>query len=135
MALDFTSLERAVARLSEGLLRHRAEPADEQLRDGLIQRFEFTYDLSHKMLRRALEAAAAIPAEIDQMSFPTLVRTGYEQGLLEQGWPAWEAYRKMRNITSHTYDEAQASAVVAMIPEFLDEARFLVGRLSDGGVR
>lgn len=132
MSLDFTPLERAVARLSEGLSRHQAEPADTQLRDGLIQRFEFTYDLSHKMLRRALEAAAATPGEIDRMSFPTLVRTGYEQGLLEQGWPAWEAYRKMRNITSHTYDETRASAVVAMIPEFLGEVRFLVDRLIGG---
>ncbi|WP_374407313.1 HI0074 family nucleotidyltransferase substrate-binding subunit [Pelagerythrobacter sp.] len=135
MTINITPLERAVARLEEGLARHRAEPADSQLRDGLIQRFEFTYDLSHKMLRRALEAAAAAPAEIDRMSFPTLIRTGYEQGLLERGWPEWEAYRKMRNITSHTYDEAQANAVVAMIPEFLEVAQNLVGRLSDGGVR
>ena len=135
MPLDFTSLEKAVARLSEGLSRHLSEPADTQLRDGLTLRFESTYDLSHKMLRRALEAAAATPGEIDLMSFPTLVRTGYEQGVLEQGWSAWEAYRKMRNITSHTYDEVQANAVVAMIPEFLQEARFLLQRLTDGEVR
>jgi predicted ATPase len=31
----------AVARLREGLARHQGEPADEHLRDGLIQRFEF----------------------------------------------------------------------------------------------
>jgi hypothetical protein len=31
------------------------------VRDGVIQRFEFTYDLSTKMLRRALEAAADVP--------------------------------------------------------------------------
>jgi len=31
-----TVLVNAVARLQEGLERHRREPADEQLRDGLI---------------------------------------------------------------------------------------------------
>ena len=41
----------------------------------------------------------------------------------------------MRNITSHTYDEVQANAVVAMIPEFLQEARFVLQRLTDGEVR
>ena len=51
----------AVARLREGLERHRREPNDEQLRDGLIQRFEFTYELSHRMLRRYLRMIAASP--------------------------------------------------------------------------
>ena len=48
-ALDISPLVNAVARLREGLERHRREPQDEQLRDGLIQRFEFTYELSHRM--------------------------------------------------------------------------------------
>ena len=51
-ALDISPLVNAVARLREGLERHRREPQDEQLRDGLIQRFEFTYELSHRMLWR-----------------------------------------------------------------------------------
>ena len=39
--IDISPLVNAVERLREGLDRHRREPADEQLRDGLIQRFEF----------------------------------------------------------------------------------------------
>jgi hypothetical protein len=42
MKLDTTSLGNAIRRLREGLARHEGEPRDEQLRDGLIQRFEFT---------------------------------------------------------------------------------------------
>ena len=129
MPLDFTSLVRAVDRLDEGLARYRTDESDAQIRDGLIQRFEFTYDIAHKMIRRALEAAAANPAEIDQMSFPTLIRTAAEQGLIGSDWTAWRSWREMRNITSHTYDEAKAVAVVASIPGFLDEARDLVRRL------
>jgi nucleotidyltransferase substrate binding protein (TIGR01987 family) len=129
MPLDFTSLARAVDRLAEGLARHRTDEGDAQIRDGLIQRFEFTYDIAHKMIRRALEAAAANPAEIDQMSFPTLIRTAAEQGLIGSDWTAWRTWREMRNITSHTYDEAKAVAVVDSIPGFLDEARDLVRRL------
>jgi hypothetical protein len=36
MSLNATPLAKAVQRLREGLARHRAEPNDEQLRDGLI---------------------------------------------------------------------------------------------------
>jgi hypothetical protein len=39
MKLDITSLGNAVRRLREGLARYEREPVDEQLRDGLIQRF------------------------------------------------------------------------------------------------
>ena len=129
MTLDFTPLRNAVTRLDEGLKRHLSEPNDLQIRDGLIQRFEFTYDLSHKSLRRAVEARAPHPDEVDQMSFPTLVRTGYEQGLVAGGWDAWQRYRELRNITSHTYDEIKAKEVAAAIPEFLVEAQSLLARL------
>lgn len=131
MTLDFSPLEHAAARLAEGLARHQGEPADAQLRDGLMQRFEFTYDLAPKMLRRQLEATADTPDVIDRMSFPELIRTGFEGGFLAQGWPAWETYRKMRNMTSHTYSEARARDVVAAIPDFLVEVRYLIERLAE----
>jgi len=130
MPLDFTSLVNAVARLDEGLERYGRDPSDAQIRDGLIQRFEFTYDLSHRMLRRVLEESAAVPEEVDRMSFPTLIRTAAEQGLLRRGWEDWRLFREMRNITSHSYDEAKALQVAAAIPGFLDEARALVARLT-----
>jgi nucleotidyltransferase substrate binding protein (TIGR01987 family) len=133
MTLDFSSLANAVARLDEGLARYAADTSDTQIRDGLIQRFEFTYDLAHKMLRRALEAASANPGEIDQMSFPTLIRTASEQGLVENDWTAWRTWREMRNITSHTYDEAKALAVVTGIPAFLAEAKGVLARLEGRG--
>ena len=129
MALDFSPLAKAVARLDEGLVRFCADESDAQIRDGLIQRFEFTYDLAHKMLRRALEEASANPGEIDRLTFPTLIRTGVEQGLVQGEWADWRTFREMRNITSHTYDEAKALQVVAAIPAFLAEAQGLLARL------
>lgn len=131
MTLDFSPLTNAVARLEEGLRRYEADTSDTQIRDGLIQRFEFTYDLAHKMLRRVLEAAAANPEEIDRMSFPTLIRTAGEQGLIGSDWSDWHRYREMRNITSQTYDEAKALQVAAAIPAFLEEARDVLARLEN----
>ncbi len=46
-------------------------------------------------------------------------------------WPRWKGFRDMRARTSHSYDEAVALDVVAGIPDFLDEARFLRDRLRD----
>jgi len=100
--LDIRSLEKAVDRLQEGLDRYQRDTTDGQIRDGLIQRFEFTYELSHKMLKRYLEATAASPEQYDAMPFPDLIRSGNEQGLLLGDWPRWRAYREMRAKTRHT---------------------------------
>jgi nucleotidyltransferase substrate binding protein (TIGR01987 family) len=127
--LDTTSVGNAVRRLREGLARYEREPTDEQIRDGLIQRFEFTYELSHKMLRRYLKEIAASPDEIEQMPFADLIRTGNAQGLLRGDWPAWRRFREMRARTSHAYDAEVALQVAAAIPEFLEEAEHLYAEL------
>ncbi len=129
MKLDATTLANAVRRLREGLARCEQEPADEQLRDGLIQRFEFTYELSHKMLRRYLRETAAAADEFERMPFADLIRAGSAQGLLGMDWPGWRRFREMRARISHVYDAAAALAVVAAIPEFLREAEHLCAEL------
>lgn len=127
--LDFSPLERAVAQLRDGLAEHAALPANKLMRDGVIQRFEFTYELSHKMLKRYLETTASNPSAIDELSFQSLIRTGHEQGLLQNSWDVWAAYRHARSITSHVYDENKALQVLAQVPAFLAEAEFLLKRL------
>jgi hypothetical protein len=67
--LDLGPLERAVARLGEGLVRYEKDISDAQIRDGLIQRFAFTYEISHKMLKRFLEMTSPSPAEFDAMTY------------------------------------------------------------------
>jgi nucleotidyltransferase substrate binding protein (TIGR01987 family) len=129
MKLDITSFGNAVRRLREGLARYEREPADEQIRDGLIQRFEFTYELSHKTLKRYLKETTASPDEVERMPFADLIRTGNAQGLLRGDWPAWRRFRDMRARTSHTYDAKVAAQVVAAIPAFLEEVEYLYGEL------
>lgn len=129
MNLDITSLINAINRLQEGLQRYEEDTRDTQIRDGLIQRFEFTYELCHKMLKRYLEMSAATPEIYDQMPFQDLIRSANEQSLLLGDWPKWKIYRDMRSRTSHAYDEKIACTVVAGIPDFLAEAIYLRNQL------
>ena len=115
----------AIDRLDEGLARHRREPMDEQLRDGLIQRFEYTYELCHCMLRRFIRQTAASPEVVDRMSFQDLIPTANQQSLLLGDWPAWLRYRDARAKTSHTYHAKAAQEVAEAIPGFLAEAEHL----------
>ena len=127
--LNVTPLVNAVNRLAEGLARYESDVTDTQIRDGLIQRFEFSYEISHKLLKRHLEAVSANPEQFDAMAFADLIRSANEQGLLLGDWPKWRTYREMRSKTSHTYDEEIAIEVVRGIPAFLEEARYLLNQL------
>ena len=86
MSIDVTPLTKAIARLAEGLVRYQSDASDAQIRDGLIQRFEFTCELSYKMLKHYLESASANPTEFDTADFQYLIRSGNEQGLLLGDW-------------------------------------------------
>ncbi len=132
MNIDLSPLARAVARLEEGYARYLLDEQDSQIRDGLIQRFEFTYEISHKTLKRFLRAKAASPDLYDDLAFADLIRQGKAHGLLASDWPVWRQFREMRGRTSHSYDEQIALMVVADIPEFIAEARHLLTALQQG---
>jgi nucleotidyltransferase substrate binding protein (TIGR01987 family) len=129
--LDISSLIRAVSSLDEVLVKYKQQSADAIVRDATIQRFEYTYELSHKMLKRYLEMSEPNAEEIDQMSFANLIRTASERGLLQNGWDVWVEYRSARNLTSHTYNEAKAIEVCLVIPGFLEDVKFLSNRLQE----
>jgi nucleotidyltransferase substrate binding protein (TIGR01987 family) len=131
-AMDYSSLGKALGRLQEGLQALQREPENTLYRDAVIQRFEFTFGLCAKLLARHLEQMAAEPLD-KEMSFPTLIRTASENGLLRSGWDTWFEFRKARNLTSHVYNEDVAKQVVERIPAFAEEAEYLYRSLQTRG--
>jgi nucleotidyltransferase substrate binding protein (TIGR01987 family) len=130
MQLDFTPFANALARLQEGWERYQLDIGDTQIRDGLIQRFEFTYEIATKFLRRYLRSVAANPEAFASLDFQSVVRTGNASGVLRSDWQRWRQFREMRGKTSHAYDESVAKGVVAEIPDFVAEAHYLLEHLS-----
>ncbi|MBK5275875.1 MAG: nucleotidyltransferase substrate binding protein [Desulfuromonadales bacterium] len=130
MSIDFSPLEKAVNNLKRALDRAIHAQGDEELRDACIQRFEYTFELSWKMLKRQLEQELPNPTEVDGYSYRQLFRIGAERGLV-QDVEAWFDYRERRNITSHTYDEAKAARVFVALPAFAKHAEELLAALKE----
>ena len=128
---EIAPFERAIQRLEEGLVRYQSDITDTLVRDGLIQRFEFTYELGHRVLKSYLEFASANPDQFDRMKFQDLIRTANEHGLLLGEWVDWRGFREMRAKTSHTYEEEISLEVIASIPRFIEEAVYLRDRLRE----
>jgi len=127
-ALVLDPLDDALAQLASGLQKAQAEPDNELLRDGVIQRFKYSHELAIKFIRRALETIYG--EEVDRMAYNDLLRTAAERGLI-QDVEAWFEYRLARNKTSHGYDAKIAGEVFRSAAPFLNDARFLLDRLED----
>lgn len=111
-----TQYNRALDRL------HEVVALDETdiIRDSLIQRFEFTYELAWKCMYYWLRAE---DEQVLEMQKPIL-QAAFRCELIVDPM-VWEEIKKQRDQTSHTYDEAKAVNVSAFVrsvavPEFDD---------------
>lgn len=92
---------------------------------GVVQHFEFTFELCWKMLKRQLEREVPSPSELDGLSFRELFRLGNQRGLVTAVEP-WFEFRELRNITAHTYAKDKANKVAAGAPALLAQAQALL---------
>ena len=63
------------------------------------------------------------------LNFNEIIRTANQYGLLKSNLVTWDNFRKIRDITSHTYDEKAAGKVLEAIPDFIVEADFMLNQL------
>ena len=120
--LIFEPYRKAVTSLKEAL----AQPKTEFLRDSVIQRFEYTFEMAIKLMKRGLEQMPE--SNVDALTFGNLCRAAAEGGFIKNP-DAWLEYREARNKTSHAYDEGIAEAVYAVAKRFLPDAEALLASL------
>jgi nucleotidyltransferase substrate binding protein (TIGR01987 family) len=99
----------------------------EAIRFGVIQHFEFTFELAWKFMRRQLEADIG-RASVDGIPRRDLFRIAAENGLIDDV-EVWFRYHLARNQTSHTYDPPIAASVYACSLAFAPDAAALLAAL------
>jgi len=136
--LDLTSLEKSVSSLARAIAVYEDSKTKngydmpdllETLRAGVIQNFEFTYELSWKFMKRYIEVAGDAAA-IDGVPRRELFRVAAEHGLITEV-SVWFDFHKERNQTSHTYDEETAEMVYERSLDFLKYAKTFMAKLQE----
>lgn len=105
-ALGLAQFERALQRLVDVLDR----PEDDVVRDAIIQRFEFTFEMAWKAAYRLLRRRGL---DLSESAFE-VIPAAFTHKLIDDA-AGWGDLRKYRNLTSHTYDEKVAIAVAAFV--------------------
>ena len=130
--IDLSPLRKALAMLNEALAFWGAQPEGAplkpHLRSAVIHSFEFTYELSVRLLRRVLIERAESADRVADISFNDLLRTAADAGLTPDA-AAWREWREMRNATSHAYDDVKAQAVAGRAAAFAADATLLLSTL------
>ncbi len=102
----FSNLENAFTFLKEGLQKKALDPYQEA---GIIQSFEFTFELSWKTLKDYLESMG------HNVSFAReVIKEAFALQIIQDGH-LWMEMLEKRNILSHTYNREQASRAVELI--------------------
>lgn len=130
MSFKVSALQQALTTLQEAYLEHDANPANTLMRDGVTQRFEYTYELSWKLLKRYLEEVQDL-RDVDAFGRKELFRHGHEAGLIADP-QRWFAYHRAHNLTSHMYTEHIAQEVYVAARAFAADAAGLLRALAQG---
>jgi nucleotidyltransferase substrate binding protein (TIGR01987 family) len=137
MELDLSSFRKAIGSLQrtlqvaddEGFMSGLSDDQKDAIRAGVIQNFEFTYELCWKFMRRWLDGNLG-SVYIEGISRRQLFRLSAEHKLIDD-IDKWMEYHETRNETSHTYDENIAEDVFETAREFISDAETLLKALED----
>lgn len=97
---------QALQRLEDAL----AQPDSEFIRDAIIQRFEFTFEMGWKTMFRFL----VLKGERVAAKAWDVLPAAFEARLIEDA-DTWMLLREHRNDTSHEYDQEKAAQVVQFL--------------------
>ncbi len=99
----------ALKRLQEGL----QEKESQIIIDGILHRFEFTFELAWKTLKDYLEYMGIM----EKTGSPReVIQNGFKQGIIEEG-EEWINMMLARNSLSHLYDEEESRKIYTDIKE------------------
>jgi nucleotidyltransferase substrate binding protein (TIGR01987 family) len=106
----FANFQRAFSLLREAMERDLSELSQLE-KEGVIQRFEYTFELAWKVLKDKMENDGLI---LDQVSPKVVVRQAYAAKYIDRP-ESWLRMIGDRNLMSHTYDFMKFEAVIQTI--------------------
>lgn len=117
----YIQLERAVEKMQEALMF----PNDEPHKESTIQRFEYTFELSWKLMSSILKDQS-----IETYGVKNVLREAYKLQLIDNV-DTWFKYADARNQTAHIYRQSVADEVVGVAKGgFVEDVKKLLEKAS-----
>ena len=101
---------KALERLEDAVLILDTRPLTDLEKEGLVQRFEYTWELAWKTLADYLNESGVIFEKTPK----AVIRAAFAAGLIEDG-DIWMEALKARNLMSHAYDPKRFEKILIAI--------------------
>lgn len=122
--INFDALAKALETFKEAIDKENPSQLE---RDGIIQRFGYTFELCWKSIRKLL---LHLGRQYVSSSPKPLFRDAHQENLI-QDVEVWFRFIDARNRTSHTYNKKTADEVYQDIQDFNQHAQNLLGKLHE----
>jgi len=130
MSLDLSALQKAIDSLDSAIQYSKKLPSNIDstiVRDSVIQRFEYTYELGWKLLQRWVKQNISVE-EAEPRTKKDLFRLAAKKNIITEP-TAWFKFSEARNQVAHTYNERSAQYVYEVALDFLPSAKALLHEL------
>lgn len=108
----FANYKKALLKLKEAVEKYETEGMSEIEKEGMIQRFEYTYELAWNTIKDFYENQGEVSIQGSRDAF----RIAFNRGLISSG-DIWMKMIDSRKLTVHTYNEKTANTVASDIVE------------------
>ena len=113
----FQNFDRAFLLLRSALEERGLEQMSELEKEGLIQRFEYSYELAWKTMKDYLEEQGTI---INPVTPRNVIKEAFSAQIIADG-QVWVDMMLHRNLLAHTYDFSKFKEVLdAVVERYLD---------------
>ena len=106
----FNSYKKALRQLGEAVELRRQRPLTDLEKQGVIQAFEYSYDLGWSTLKDYL----AYQGIVDLVGARDTIRQAFRRELIVDG-SGWMEMLADRNLTAYTYNESTANEIVRKV--------------------
>lgn len=106
----FQNFDRAYVRLSEAL-EHGPTALNQLEKEGVVQRFEYSFELAWKTVKGYLEEGGFV---FEIVTPPQVLKDAFAAKVITDG-QVWIDMLDHRNLLSHTYDQSSFEKAVAAI--------------------
>lgn len=131
MSLVFTSLINAYETLNKCYEDYKINidsPLSEYICDSCIKRFEYTLEISWKLMKKIFVQNYGKSEQELTMNNIFRLMQGYGY---TKDWRKWREYYEKRNNTAHEYNFEKARAILDIIPDFIKNVNYLIESIKE----
>lgn len=129
MEIKIDSLKNALETVKESISildNNNLEHLRTSLEDAVIKRFEYTLELSKKIMKKILKKY--YDKQEEELTVNNIFRLMYGLNFISN-MERWRNYHEKRNNTAHEYNLEKSRKLLSLVPEFIQDIEELINNI------